>query len=122
MVMDQGTILSFILFSVTINSIAQIVWRKGAGGALSKVSIKNIIKMMMRPKVIIGLGMYIISALIWILVLSNTEVSYAYPLISLGYVITTILSYAILKEKINKKRILGISVIILGVIIVGLSI
>jgi len=117
--MDQETILIYILLSVGLNSVAQIVWKKGA--KLGKINLKGIIKMMLKPKIILGLTIYAASALIWILVLSNTEVSYAFPFIALGYVGTTILSYMILNEKVNKKRIIGITIIIIGVILVGLS-
>ncbi len=117
--MNELTVISYIILSVSINSVAQIMWKKGAN--LSNNNIKSIIKMMMNKKVIIGLLLYALSAMIWIVVLSNAEVSYAYPLISLGYVTTTILSWLVLKEKISKKRIIGITIIIIGVIIVGAS-
>ncbi len=117
--MNELTIISYIILSVSINSVAQIMWKKGAN--LSSNNIKSIIRMMMNKKVIIGLLLYALSAMIWIVVLSNAEVSYAYPLISLGYVTTTILSWLILKERISKKRIIGITIIIIGVIIVGAS-
>jgi len=118
--MEQATILTFILLSVTINSFAQIVWKKGVKEKI-RPDIKSIIKMLFRPKVMAGLAMYAVSALLWIIVLSNSEVSYAFPFISLGYVTTTILSKLVLHEKIKAKRILGIGIIIAGVIIVGTS-
>ncbi|MFA5406114.1 MAG: EamA family transporter [Candidatus Nanoarchaeia archaeon] len=119
--MEQATLLLYILLSVSLNSIGQVVWRKGAGGALKKISIKNIIKMLMKPLVIMGLCIYVLSALLWIMVLSNTEVSYAFPFIALGYVIVAIMSKFLLKEEIKPMRILGIIIIVSGVIIVGVS-
>jgi len=88
---------------------------------LNKINIKSIIRMLMKPLVIIGLAIYVLSALLWIVVLSNADVSYAFPFISLGYVLVTILSGLILKEKISLLRVLGVLIIIAGVIIVGVS-
>ena len=118
MIMEQAVILILIILSVSINSAAQIVWKKGTNRLQKKAGI---VKMLLNPRIIIGLGMYAVSALIWIIVLSNTEVSYAFPFISLGYVITTVLSYLILNEKLKKNRLIGLAIIIVGVIIVGLS-
>ena len=109
--------LTYILASVTLNSIAQIVWKKGA----NKLDSEGIIKMLLKKTIIIGLSIYAVSALLWITVLQTVEVSYAYPFISLGYVATTILSVIMLKEKVNTKRIIGTIIIIIGVIIVGAS-
>lgn len=45
--------------------------------------------------------------------------SLIYPFVSLGYVWTTILSFYILKEKITNKKIISITLIVLGVILIG---
>ena len=119
--MELGTILLFIILSVSINSVAQIVWKKGSARLPKKVTLKSIIKLLFTPKVITGLALYAGSALLWIMVLSNTEVSYAFPFISLGYVMTAVMSYLLLNEKLPKQRVIGIGIIITGVIMVGLS-
>ena len=114
--MDELTI-TYILLSVIINSIAQIIFKKGA-----KIDKKReILKILFTPKIIIGLILFASSALIWVIVLGKADVTYAYPLLSLGYILTTILSYTMLKEKITKNKILGIIIIIIGVILVGVS-
>lgn len=113
--MSQAVTLTYILLSVTLNSVGQLLWRKGAG------STKGLINIMTKPLVITGLMIYACSALLWIIVLSQTEVSYAFPFLALGYGATTILGKTVLNEKVSKKRIKGILVIVTGVILVGLS-
>ncbi len=119
--MNELTLLTYILTSVTINSLAQIVYKKGLKNAFKEINLREIIRTMTRPLIIVGLLMYATSALLWIIVLSKADVSYAYPFLSLGYVLVTFLSYVLLKEKVNKLRIVGVCVIIIGVIIVGVS-
>jgi drug/metabolite transporter (DMT)-like permease len=115
--MDLLTTILFILASVSLNSLAQITWKKG----LKATNKTSLLKMMLKPKVMLGFLMFAASSLIWIMILSNVEVSYAFPFLSLSYVITTILSYLVLDEKVTRKRVLGVAVIIIGVIIVGVS-
>ena len=43
--------------------------------------------------VLFGLLCYGLGFMVWLIVLSKAEVSYAYPLISLGYVFTAILAW-----------------------------
>ena len=59
--------------------------------------------------------------LLWIKVLSKVELSYAYPMVSLGYVLVMIFSYFLFKENITPLRIAGVLFIILGVVLVARS-
>jgi multidrug transporter EmrE-like cation transporter len=68
-----------------------------------------------------GLGSYVISVAIWLLVLARVEVSYAYPFLSVGYVVVTLMGYFIFQESLSWMRVIGISVIILGVILLSRS-
>ena len=70
---------------------------------------------------ILGFLMYLIPTAIIIYLLRSLELSLLQPLLSLTYVITPILAFYILKENINPLRIIGISLIILGVIFIGKS-
>lgn len=55
--------------------------------------------------IIIGLTCYGLSMFFWLYVLSQMELSKAYPLVSLGYVITLFLGYWLLGESINNYKI-----------------
>jgi len=63
---------------------------------------------------------YVILGVILLYLLRTEELSMLYPMTSLGYVFVTILSYYILKEKINVFKTLGIVSIIFGVVLVTL--
>ena len=53
--------------------------------------------------------------------LSRVEVSFAYPILSVGYIVVAIAGYFLLDESLGWSRILGIFVIILGVYLVSRS-
>lgn len=69
----------------------------------------------------LGICIYVVSIIIWLMILSRTEVSIAYPLISLGYVLNALAAYYLLHEHVTSLRLLGIVVILFGVFLVARS-
>lgn len=63
---------------------------------------------------ILGCGMYGIGALLNVYLLRMLPYSIVFPLTSLTYVWTMALSKYILKEKINRFKIIGVTLILLG--------
>ena len=66
-----------------------------------------------------GLFCYGLGFLVWLIVLSKAEVSYAYPLISLGYVFTAVLAWFLFGEALTEIRMVGIVIICLGVFLIA---
>ena len=73
------------------------------------------------PHLLLGFAAYGVSALLWLDVLSKLEISYAFPLVSLTYVITLFVGRFFFGEVITWVRVLGVLVIIGGVILVARS-
>jgi drug/metabolite transporter (DMT)-like permease len=63
---------------------------------------------------LLGGGLYFLSALLNIYLLKLLPYTIAYPLTSLTYLWTLIISYIFLSEKITLRKILGVSCIIIG--------
>jgi drug/metabolite transporter (DMT)-like permease len=53
--------------------------------------------------------------------LSRFDVSFAFPFLSIAYVIVAVYGYLFLGENVNPTRILGIGTILLGTVILGRS-
>ena len=79
------------------------------------------IKAATNPYIIIGLFLYGLSFALWLIVLSKLEVSLAYPLLSIGYIIMPFVGYLFLDESLSVARIVGICIIIVGVYVVSRS-
>lgn len=73
------------------------------------------------PAVIGALSLYGLSALIWTVVLSKLDLSLAYPMVSMGYVLVVFFSWLILKEPISLMRFAGLAVICIGVVMISRS-
>ncbi len=85
----------------------------GAAGALSVLSAAA-----GRPVVWLGLAAYALSSALWLVVLSRVELSVAYPLGSLSYVIVVFASLA-MGERVGALRWLGVLLIVGGVWAIG---
>ncbi len=123
--MSLGSSILLILFSISIAVAGQILLKIGvnrigivdfSGLEALKQLFFGVIK---SPLVISGLFLYVISAAIWLVVLSAVDLSFAYPFIGLTYVMVLILSRFILKEDVNLIRWAGALIITIGVIVIS---
>ena len=94
-------------------SVASLFLKKASGTEGLLAMIKN-------PYLYIGGDLYLFSAVLNIWILRVLEYSVVLPLTSLTYIWTMVLSYFILKEKITKKKIGGVILILIGAICVSL--
>lgn len=113
-----------ILSSVLLNCAAQICMRQG----MLEIGEIDVAKLFTSALVLIcnlwlwlALVCYVVSILLWIVVLSRVEVSYAYPFLSIGYVVAAIAGYMLFHEHLTLIRISGILVICLGVVLISRS-
>lgn len=121
-------LLSFtlVLTGVLLNAAAQLLLKAGVKDVgiieLKPATIVNAgMRLAFEPHILGGLTCYVISVVVWILALSRVQVSIAYPMLSLGYVVTAFIAWAFMGEPVNAMRMTGIAVIIVGVFLVARS-
>lgn len=107
-----------IIFSVVLGVIGQIFLKQGMRGFSGNFSTL-FFHIFQNPFVLLGFFLYFLSSLIWLKMLSKVELSYAYPMISLGYIFIVFLSWLVFKENISLWRWIGVILISVGVILVG---
>jgi multidrug transporter EmrE-like cation transporter len=115
-----------VLFGVLLNAAAQLLLKAGVRevGAFefSAAQAAPVARALATSGPIIGgLVCYGVSVVVWIMALSRVEVSLAYPMLSIGYVVNALLAYWLFGEAVGPQRLLGIAVIIVGVVIVSRS-
>jgi drug/metabolite transporter (DMT)-like permease len=114
------TTFGFIFVGICLNAVAQLLLKAGtnAVGAIH-LSAENWfatgIKLATQLPILGGLACYVISVGVWIIGLSRVDVTIAYPLLSLGYIINAIGAWYFLGEVMSAQRVLAIAVIIIGV-------
>jgi drug/metabolite transporter (DMT)-like permease len=112
--------LLLIILTVFVNTTGQFLVKSGLNrvGAVGLMDIHAILRALSSVLVIGGFVVYFISALIWISILSRSELSWAFPMLSLSYVLTALLSPVLLNEAFSVQRFIGTLVICLGVFLV----
>lgn len=117
---------AIILISVLLNASAQLFLKKGAEVLNDPNAPENIplliYKLLINFHIISGLSCYAISILLWIYALSKVDVSVAYPMISIGFILNTIAAWYLFNEPLGFLKLIGIFFIILGVILISKSI
>ncbi len=122
----SATTFLMILTGVLLNAAAQLLLKAGTNslGVLSlngQALIHTALRIGLEPHIIAGLGCYVISVGVWIFALSRVEVSMAYPMLSIGYVVNALAAWYLFGEVLSTPRLLGIGTIILGVFLVSRS-
>lgn len=73
------------------------------------------------PYVLVGLALFVVSAGVWLIVLSRAPLSFAYPFAGFTYVLITLFARFVLKESIPGVRWMGILLIVVGIVTVARS-
>ena len=117
---------TLVMAGVLLNAAAQLLLKAGTNaiGAF-EFSAANVApigwKVATQPFILSGIGCYVVSVAIWILALSRVEVSVAYPMLSIGYIVNAVAAWYLFGEAVTAARLTGIAVIVLGVFIVARS-
>ena len=69
----------------------------------------------------LGLICYAISVVVWILALSRVDVSIAYPMLSIGYIVNAVAASQLFNEPMGMGKVIGIGIIMLGVYVLARS-
>ena len=122
---DRRMTIGLILVSVTLAAIAQVTLKIGVnhvtdanGGelALNADALRQIATTWL---VWLGIGIFGLSAVLWIFALSRTSLSFAYPFAALTYVLILLFDQFVLDETVPPLRWAGVAFIGVGIILVS---
>ena len=107
-------LLYFVLVLMTIiGSVASFFLKKASGS-------DNLMMLLKNPSLYIGGCLYLISAMINVILLRYLDYSLVLPLTALTYVWTMIISYVVFKERITRRKIIGVCLILAGAVAIAL--
>jgi multidrug transporter EmrE-like cation transporter len=118
--------IGMILFTVTTNAAAQILLKRGmmSLGPLqlsADQAIQTAFKVLFNPWVFLGLATFVVSMASHLVVLSRVELSFAYPFLSLAYIMVAAYAYFVFGENIGVLRLAGYGLICAGTLLVAAS-
>jgi multidrug transporter EmrE-like cation transporter len=117
---------SLVLAGVLLNAGAQLLLKAGTNAVghfeFSAVNIVPVgLRLALEPFILGGVACYVVSLVVWIMALSRVEVSIAYPMLSIGYVINAVAAWYLFGESLTALRLTGIGFIVVGVFLVARS-
>ena len=121
----MGKALFLILASVTLGVCGQLCLKAGMDlvGGLSANGIGDVFQTAFRvlttPLVFLGLTFYVLASVFWLIVLSKIDLSLAYPMLALNFILITLTAQLILGEQVPTLRWLGVGIIFAGVAVVS---
>lgn len=75
-----------------------------------------------RPQILVGIGLYIISFVMWLALLSMMDISLVYPIfVSAAFIIVMLGSVLLFGEHVTPMRIVGTAVVAMGIALVSMS-
>ncbi len=115
-----------ILVAVLLGVVGQLLLKMGitqVGTLAFGSDLAGLIQLGLRVfgnlKVLGGFAAYGLSSLFWIVVLSKVDLSLAYPMLALNYVLVPLTAWLFLGEQVPTLRWLGSGVVIVGVVIIS---
>ena len=112
-----GTIL-LGLVSIMLLSAGQTSLKFGLnaiGGVSLADGVAGMFKLLQTPWIIVGFGLYGLSAVLWLDVLSKLDFSLAFPMVGLTYVFTLLIGRFFFGETLGWERMLGVAFILMGI-------
>ena len=113
-----------ILGSVLFGVVGQLVLKAGVSslgpiGLGGNRLVATILRVLLQPLVMAGFALYGLGMVCWLIALSQVELGYAYPFISLSYVLILIASRVLFREELSGMKLFGVASICLGVIVIA---
>jgi multidrug transporter EmrE-like cation transporter len=116
---------AWILLGVLLNASAQLLLKAGTQRSgpieLNSQAAAALQSVFFSVPAAAGLACYAISVIVWVVALSRVEVSVAYPMLSIGYVVNALGAWMLFGEALSPLRLVGIGVIVLGVCLLAAS-
>ena len=119
-------LIATILLSVGLAALAQLSLKSGmnhvneelapAAFGLNGAGLRAVAS---EPFVWIGLALFGISAVVWLLVLSRAALSFAYPFAAITYVLILLFDRLVLHQQVPALRWGGVAFIAVGILLVA---
>lgn len=115
---------SYILLTIFFTVYSQLVmrWQVTAAGQLPDDitgKVRFTIILLLNPWVITGVISTFLAGVSWMLAMTRFEISYAFPFVSLNYVLILAASVFLFNESFSVTKILGSLIIIVGIVVIS---
>jgi drug/metabolite transporter (DMT)-like permease len=114
----------FIISTIVFTVYSQLImrWQVTEAGALPVEmpgKISYVATLLLNPWVLTGIVATFLAGVSWMLAMTKFEISYAYPFVSLNYILVLAAGVLLFNESLNATKLAGSALVILGVIVIA---
>jgi multidrug transporter EmrE-like cation transporter len=120
--LDHAYIVSTLIF--TVYSQAVIRWQVSQAGALPVDlvgKVQFVAQLFLNPWVLSSIVATLFAGISWMLTMSRFEISYAYPWVSLNFVLMLLLGVLLFEESLSFAKVLGTLLVVAGIVVIARS-
>jgi len=117
---DHGFILATVIFTVYSQLIMR--WQVSTAGPLPHDLTGKFLfigSLLLNPWVFSGIVATFLAGVSWMLAMTRFEISYAFPFVSLNYVLVLFAGFALFNESFSFSKLLGSTLVILGILVIA---
>ncbi len=120
----MSLVVVLLLLSVVMNTASQLSLKRGIM-ALQGINFQSLarfdtcLRILTNPFILVWMALLAPSMLLWLKAISMTELSFAYPFLSLNMVFISCGSIVFLKERVTAWQWIGIFLVLLGIILIS---
>src|SRR5689334_6091299 len=115
----SGTAFALLIVAIILSTFGEVLLKAGVNriGTIT-FAPGTLIRAFLQWQVLAGFVLLFGGSLFWLAVISRVHLSIAYPLLAIGYILTTLWALIFLKEPVPASRWLGIGAICGGIVLV----
>jgi drug/metabolite transporter (DMT)-like permease len=115
---------SFIFFTILFTVYSQLImrWQVSLAGPLphsTSAQIGYVTELLFNPWVVSGIGATFLAGVSWMLAMTKFEISYAYPFVSLNYILVLATGFLFFQETMSITKLAGSALVIAGIIVIA---
>lgn len=112
----------YIVITIALTVYGQLIIKSqlaGSGPLPDPPAAKLIflLRLLLNPWILSGLGAAFIAAIAWMAALSRFDLSFAYPFMSLSFIIVALASAFLFGEPLTWPKLVGMALVIVGLVI-----
>jgi len=111
--------LALLGFCVGAETVQQLSFKLGSDRAEAHPGFVRGVAL--QPLIWLGVLLWVVESIGWVLVLQRSPLSMAYPVMTLTYATVPLAGLVLLKERMTRRQMAGAALIFAGVVLVGIS-
>jgi multidrug transporter EmrE-like cation transporter len=113
----------YILLTLLLTVYGQLVlkWQMGQAGPMPVETMAKLLflfKQFLNPWIISGFVSAFLASLAWMAAMTRFDLNYAYPFMSLAFIVVMVLSVLFFHEQLSMNRVVGTLVVVAGLVVV----